>query len=238
MSNIHVKGDRDGLVIVLPPEGESTEMLEQLQLYLAQSGSFFKGAQVTLEVGARELDEEALQRLRALLAQWEMTLQALRSEAEQSRAAALASDLEVPFVVPLEVAVAGSRQSFEVPEESVEALLVRRTLRSGQVVRHPGAIVVLGDVNPGAEILAGGDVLIWGTLRGLVHAGAMGDEQAIVCALRLAPMQLRIGDKIAAAPEKGPGHKRPWQRTQPGPELARVHEGSIVIEPWPGQKKG
>ncbi|MBI4770229.1 MAG: septum site-determining protein MinC, partial [Chloroflexi bacterium] len=57
-----------------------------------------------------------------------------------------------------------------------EAVLVRRTLRSGRSVRHPGHVVIIGDVNPGAEIVAGGDIVVWGRLRGVVQAGAGGDE--------------------------------------------------------------
>jgi len=104
-------------------------------------------------------------------------------------------------------------------------VLVRRTLRSGQVVQHPGHVVVIGDVNPGAEIIAGGDVVVWGKLRGIVHAGATGDDGAVVCALSLAPPQLRIGNYIARAPE---GREGLPER----PEMASVQGGEIVAEPW------
>ncbi len=107
----------------------------------------------------------------------------------------------------------------------VEGILLRRTLRSGQVARHEGHVAVIGDVNAGAEIVAGGDVIVWGKVRGIIHAGAMGDENAVVCALHLAPTQLRIGPHIARAPE---GHAvRPR-----APEKASVRDGSIVVEPW------
>ncbi|MBA3534698.1 MAG: septum site-determining protein MinC [Ardenticatenales bacterium] len=237
MSSIAVKGERDGLVLILPPEDDNPSILAMLRSYLEQSGPFFKGASVTLDVGERVLNEEELQELRVLLEEWEVQLQGLRSSADETRAAAIAAEVELPFVVPLDVAVANSRPSTAIPEESVDALLVRRTLRSGQIVRHPGAIIVLGDVNPGAEIVAGGDVVVWGSLRGVVHAGAMGDARAMVCALKLSPMQLRISDKIAIAPEsKGQGRLRPWQRLQQSPEVARIHQGGIVVEAWPGKK--
>ena len=103
-------------------------------------------------------------------------------------------------------------------------MVVKRTLRSGQVVKHPGHVIVVGDVNPGAEVLAGGDVFIWGRLRGVVHAGAAGDRGAIVCALDLAPSQLRIADLVVRAPEERPYPVRP--------EIARVEEEGIVVEMW------
>ena len=110
-------------------------------------------------------------------------------------------------------------------QDTASGTLVRRTLRSGQVVQHPGHVVVIGDVNPGAEIIAGGDVVVWGKLRGIVHAGAIGDDGAVVCALSLAPLQLRIGSHIARAPE---GREDLPER----PEIASVQDGEIVAEPW------
>jgi septum site-determining protein MinC len=104
-------------------------------------------------------------------------------------------------------------------------VLLRRTLRSGQAVHHDGHVVILGDVNPGAEVVASGDVLVWGRLRGLVHAGASGDETARVCALQLNPTQLRIGEHIARPPEEN-------RRRSVIPEVARVVNGQIVVEAW------
>jgi septum site-determining protein MinC len=109
-----------------------------------------------------------------------------------------------------------------------EAVLMRRTLRSGQTLRHPGHVVILGDVNPGAEIVAGGHVLIWGRMRGVVHAGAAGDETATVCALDLTPTQLRIAGHISVSPERrGPGR----------PEMAHVREGQLIAESWQPEKQ-
>ena len=99
------------------------------------------------------------------------------------------------------------------------------TVRSGQRVAHEGAVVVVGDVNPGAEVIAGGSVVVWGRLRGIVEAGvAEGGEHSIVCALDLAPTQLRIGPALARAPEEP-------DRT-PVPEVARQVDGQIVVDAW------
>jgi septum site-determining protein MinC len=110
-------------------------------------------------------------------------------------------------------------------EELPEAVFLQRTLRSGQSVRHPGHVVVLGDVNPGAEIVAGGHVLVWGRLRGVVHAGAAGDASATVAALDLAPTQLRIAGQIAVSPQR---------RGAVRPEVALIRDGQLVAEPWEG----
>ncbi len=239
MSQIAVKGDRDGLIIELPRGGDNDSAVGALRSHLEQAGAFFKNAVVTLDVGERAFSQDELSALRTLLREWDVRLEALRASNDSTRAATLALDLELPFVA--DPATNGATDALRLPDDSAEALLLRRTLRSGQAVRHPGAIIILGDVNPGAQVIAGGDVVVWGVLRGVVHAGAMGDDGAIVVALKLAPTQLRISDHITISPEEKPQPKekvrRIWQRPQHGPEWARIQDGGIVVEPWPGAGK-
>lgn len=101
----------------------------------------------------------------------------------------------------------------------------RGTLRGGQALHHLGNIVVLGDVNPGAELVASGDIVVFGALRGVAHAGAQGDESARVVALELAPTQLRIATVIAAESD---------EEVRPATGLAEhaiVQDGRIAIVP-------
>ncbi|NJO83668.1 MAG: septum site-determining protein MinC, partial [Blastochloris sp.] len=95
---------------------------------------------------------------------------------------------------------------------------------SGRTVHSTGHIVVLGDVNPGAELVAAGDVIVWGRLRGNVHAGAQGDRTAVVCALDMTPTQLRIADYITVSPAD--------KRRKPRPETALIREGQIIVKAW------
>lgn len=107
-----------------------------------------------------------------------------------------------------------------------DTALVARTLRSGQKVRSAGNVLVLGDVNPGAEIIAAGCVVVMGTLRGVVHAGAEGDETATVTALSLLPTQIRIASCITRPPD---GQPTPDVYR---PEVARLKNGEVVIEKY------
>lgn len=124
-------------------------------------------------------------------------------------------------------------------EPSVESApppyIYRGNLRSGQSIRHAGAVVILGDVNPGAQVISGGDVLVWGRLRGTVHAGAMGDARTIVAALDFEPVQMRIARHIAMTPKgasNNPGYWF-WKRESSGkPEVARVIDNQIIVDPW------
>ncbi len=99
------------------------------------------------------------------------------------------------------------------------------TLRGGQSLQQIGNIVVVGDVNPGAELIASGDILVFGRLAGVAHAGAQGDSGARVRALELAPTQLRIATAIAAESSARRGKKAE-------PETACVRDGKIVVVPY------
>ena len=119
-----------------------------------------------------------------------------------------------------------SEWTFEDEARRNPTLLIRRTLRSGQRVRYYGNVVVVGDVNPGAEVEAGGDIIVMGWLRGLAHAGAPEDDRAVVSAFRLNPTQLRIGRYIGRAPDAGEPDLLPV------PEMAEVRDGQLVIDRW------
>lgn len=237
MQGIEVKGDQDGLILLLPAAGSNDDIVASLHGYLASKGAFFKGADIVLDVGGRRLTAEELDRLRETSQRWQVTIVSLRASDEVTRRAARELDIETPFQAKPQSNAARSNRPITVPDESTDALLVRRTLRSGQVVRHPQSVLVVGDVNAGAEIVAGGDVVVWGSLRGVVHAGAMGNVTAVVCALNLVPTQLRISDQIAVSPDerkKKGGRFQPWKRLAARvPERARLQNGHIIVEPWP-----
>ena len=164
-----------------------------------------------------------LEQVGGILDRHNVTLWAVESEAAGTQEAAVDLGLEIGLSLPSR-APAGPTP---VPPGQGDAILVQRTLRSGQVITHPGHVVVIGDVNPGAEIRAGGSVIVWGRLRGTVHAGlAQGQgENAVVCALQLSPPQLRIGDTMARSPADDGEH-------EVVPEMASVQGGQIVAEPW------
>ena len=105
----------------------------------------------------------------------------------------------------------------------VSTLYHRGTLRGGQALHNLGNLVVIGDVNPGAELVASGDIVVFGALRGVAHAGAQGDRSARVIALELAPTQLRIATLIATS-DAGVKPR--------GPEHASIADERIVVVPF------
>ncbi len=229
-SQIGIKGIREGLLISVPDRGSFADLLALLRAELAQKQAFLQGSQVALQVGYRKLNKEDLRDLQGLFEQNQLELWAILAEEPQAREAARE--------LALATRLSGSQtdlsgnflsQATE-PETAVPdappqgGLMLKETLRSGRSIYHEGHVVVIGDVNPGAEIVAGGNVIVWGRLRGLVHAGALGDETAVICALELTPTQLRIADKIAISPDD--------RRGKAVPEQATVRNGQIVAEAW------
>jgi len=112
--------------------------------------------------------------------------------------------------------------------EGTDGLLARRRVRSGQVLRHPGHIVVIGDVNPGAQLIAGGDIIVWGKLQGSAHAGALGDTRAIICALDMSPSLVKIADAALAL---RPGELKKRNKTGKA-EQAQLTDQQITFTPW------
>ena len=97
------------------------------------------------------------------------------------------------------------------------------TVRSGEYIESAGDLLILGDVNPGAKVSAEGNIIIWGRLLGIAHAGSKGNSDATISALQLRPLQIRIGKKIARGPKEKP---------QIGlAEQARIDSDEIIILP-------
>lgn len=105
-----------------------------------------------------------------------------------------------------------------------ETRIIARTVRSGAKLESSGSIVVLGDVNAGAELIAVDDIIVIGSLRGLAHAGAGGNENAVIWAQQILSPQLRIGSALAQSAEGAESAR--------GPEVAHLREGAIVLRPW------
>lgn len=108
-------------------------------------------------------------------------------------------------------------------DEAQKMMIINHTIRGGQEVKVNSSVLICGNVNPGAQVIAGGSIDIRGTCRGFVHAGAFGDKTACVVADRLMPAQIRIADLVARAPDE------PEQVSQA--ERALIKNNQIIFEP-------
>lgn len=225
---IQIKGIKDGLLVTLG-EGDWPELEAMFLAHVEEQAAFFQGARVALDVGNHILRAAEMGALRDRLSGHGISLWAVLSNSPVTEQTAQVLGLATRISAPRPERSIRS-QDTNLAGES--AIFVQRTLRSGFKVSHNGHVIIMGDVNPGAEVIAGGNVIVWGRLRGTVHAGADGDENALVCALDLDPTQIRIAGLTYSVPPRRIG----LGRAKIGPELARIKNGQVVTEVWNPKK--
>lgn len=190
--------------MVLPEPPGDTPACQLVERSLNQAKLLSQGdlpAAIGLASGSWRLDVRALRAVAERMASLGVNLAGLCATDPLTRAAAAA--LGLPTSAPL--AGTGTGAASGPPEPPSLALTVHQgTLRAGDHLEVAGSLLVLGDVNPGARVSAGGDVRVWGRLRGAAHAGSLGDPTAKIVALQLRPLQLRIADAVARGPEDLP----------------------------------
>lgn len=195
---IKFKGSRNGLQLVLDDSADFALILESLKAKLQSSVVFFtKGTTVEVPSKMRVLTPDQQEELTKLLAVYGLIYSETVQQPETDK-----------------------KVSDET--EKLQTLFVAKTIRGGQQVVYNGSVVIIGDVNPGAEVIAGGDIIIRGTCRGLVHAGAYGNIEATITANRLLASQIRIASLIARAPDN---LDKPEYT-----EIARIIDGNVMIE--------
>ena len=209
-NDVLIKGTKEGILVALGEGDDYLALKRRLEERLGSFARFFTGTEVTLEVGHRRLTPSQLRELEEIITR-KHGMRVLRVRSARD----LADDMVEGVAV-----------------EGQPTGVVKRTLRSGQRVSYDGNLVVFGDVHPGAEAVASGDIVVLGSLLGVAHAGARGSEQAVVAALRLRPTQLRIASRIGRPPEDDP------TTVDDGPEIARVRDGQIVVEHYTAMKAG
>jgi septum site-determining protein MinC len=226
-NNIQVQFKTEGekLLLILPTESQVpasdnnwSEIWQQVKLRLLGRDRFFPpNTSVHLVAQNRLLDNRQLQELAETLSEAQIQLKSVSTSRRQTAIAAVSSGYSVEQLQP-ETSLSSEGKT---AKPLAEALYLEMTVRSGVEFRHPGPVVILGDLNPGGIVVADGDILVWGRLRGIAHAGASGNRESIIMALQMEPTQLRIADAVARAPEKSP--------MQYYPEVAHITPQGIRI---------
>jgi len=206
----------------LPEAADGASALQET-LY-ALGGQDLQGS-VVLDAGGWLLRLPDLRSLQQRLQRHRLQLERVRAQHPETLVAAAALGLETETTP-----TSPPPSSPQAANSSDNKLTIHRgTLRSGDHLQSQGSVLLLGDLNPGARISAGGHVLVWGRLRGVAHAGVSGDRTARIVALHLRPLQLRIADAVARGPADAPADGQA--------EEAQLVNGEIQIEPahpgWP-----
>ncbi|MEA5451336.1 septum site-determining protein MinC [Leptolyngbya sp. CCNP1308] len=227
-TQLRLRNDGDRLVLLMPngPQGEAEggalawgELLQHFKQRL-NGGEPFWQPNTVVHLAARDrlLDARQLQALEEILTAAHLTLKRVATSRRQTAIAAVAAGYSVDQLEAEDTLV----KSPPTPGKPLaEPLYLQTTLRGGVEIRHPGTIVVMGDVNPGSSLVAEGDILVWGRLRGTAHAGSGGDRSRCIMALQMHPTQLRLADLVARAPDGPTGNYLP--------EVAYVGDNGIRI---------
>lgn len=203
------------LILVLPTTAKRTidnwdEVWGALQQHLEQHQEF-PVLNVTLLAQNQLLGGRQLQQLAELLSQHQLQLKRIRTSRRQTAIAAATAGygVEQEPLAQLLAEIPSKLEPVKPVEDGSTALYVNQTVRSGVEIRHTGSVVVTGDVNPGGVIIAEKDIVVWGCLRGIAHAGVSGDRACRIMALQMNPTQLRIADVVARSSPQSPEHLQP-----------------------------
>ncbi len=211
-SSVVIKGYKYGIVIVMDPKASMDEIKSELVKKISDSSKFFNNASIAISFDGKQISAAEEQELIEIISK-NSTINIVCVMDKND-------ELDDKFKYAIE------NKSTPVTENTNDGEFYKGTLRSGQVLESSSSIVILGDVNPGSRIISGGNVIVLGSLKGNVYAGANGIPGAFVVALEMNPVQIRIGDVIARS-----GDNTKKRFSKPETKIAYVDGENIYIEP-------
>lgn len=180
LQNVTIKGTKEGIALHLNDSCSFDELKRELQTKLRESSHSQVDHQlitVKVQLGNRYLTEEQIEELKDII------------------------DKNQHLIVDSIQSNVMTKDEVELSRQEHEIISVTGIVRSGQVLKVPGDLLLIGDVNPGGTVMAGGNIFVMGILKGIAHAGCNGNEEAVIAASSLIPSQLRIGEHINRAPD-------------------------------------
>lgn len=213
---ITLKGTKEGITILAEHCGSLQEAREELTEKLSAANGFFDGVTVPVLLKADDFSEFETYLLR-------LAVQKLLPEADVRFEENDAEDRRQE-IVHENVYEEVQKEVLCAKQDMLQDVFYKGTVRSGQALSAPGHLIVLGDANPGSELVAGGNIVVMGAARGMLWAGAQGDRGAVISAARLLPSQIRIADMICRKPDDE------LPPTGFYPEFAEIRCGHIYIE--------
>ena len=173
---ISVQLKKDETILKIAQEAEQKEIIQILRKKITEIKKMYKTEKTPIKVTGKVLKNKEIDEIQKII----------RNEI----------DVEIDFDMPKSLGLASIKRTFEQETIFSETKFHHGSLRSGQKIETEGSIVILGDVNSGAEVVASENIVVLGNLRGLAHAGAKGNKQAIIAAGQLDTVQIRIANII------------------------------------------
>lgn len=182
---------KDEIIIKLSEDAEQNEIIENLKKKLPELKKLYKDERTPIKVTGKILKNKEIDEIQVLIKE--------------------KIDVEIDFDTPKTLGLHSIKRTFNKKTEISETKYFRGSLRSGQKMETEGSLVIIGDVNSGAEVVAGDNIIVLGALRGLAHAGAKGNKQAIVAAGLLDTVQIRIANIVREIDrDEEPLHKQSY----------------------------
>lgn len=204
-----MKGTKSGIILVLNTDTDYDVLKKEVAAKFKASAAFLGEAQKAITFQGKELtDEQKMEMIDIIQQNCQLSIVCIMEEDEK---------IERSFKKTIENKM--------IQQDCNTGQFFKGNLRSGQVLDVETSIIIIGDVKAGAKVISKGNVIILGSLKGNVYAGSAGNENAFVVALDMDPMQIRIADTIARAPDK-PKKKQPKET-----KIAFWEDGNIYIEP-------
>ncbi|MEW6182010.1 MAG: septum site-determining protein MinC [Bacillota bacterium] len=202
--NVEIKGTRDGLVIFLNPTCDFDELKNALLRQLERACDFFKGARFTFHLGKKNLPVEQKQELVSIVARYGLVYTENIAYPTTNRTAKPTQAVREPqSTLPSKTQSSGSADlTTALPPGAGAAQLIRHSLRAGESIITDKHVVITGDVHPGTSVTSAGSIVVLGTLSGKAVAGAYGNKDSVVTALRFRPTALSIAGIAAGPPSK------------------------------------
>lgn len=237
--NINIEGVNQNCIVRIEPIAAFVEILDELSSLFSENKDFFDGSSLVIDLKERRLTEKDCRelirlfhehfkvRVNAVICHNPLTKNALQQIGITITDNDFSNKTELSEPSKKDRAVFSKFSSHGKTLKSVllNSQLVYTTLRSGQEMESSkGSLIIVGDVNPGAEVRAKDDIIILGSLRGMAHAGVPDNNKAKIIALHLCPTLLKIGSCIAGAPPDM-GTKKTYK-----PEVAFIENKQIIIE--------
>lgn len=195
------KGDRRGIRVIVKDFLSDEAFIDELRTHLKNKATFLGQASLLIELPEAMLTPALFEQLTVVFSEFPgLTLRGIQQG-------------------PSTGLLALEQRS---PDLLAPPKVVRHTIRSGQRLAHPGDLIIVGDVNPGAAVMAGGDIMVFGWLRGTAYAGQPDDATRVIYALRFDPSQVRIADHLVLGNSEGSGN----------PEKAVIENGQVLVKPW------
>jgi len=237
-NSVSIKGVRNKLLIQVSEDVKPEQVANILDRRLSEENKdVWKNSSLILNTGGMNLSQQDLRGIRKLFEEkYKMYFSELQSLSEDTCitgkkmgwvvSSGLAKSPKKAQPPPVERAVKSVKNT------AFETEYIRNTVRSGRRIESAGHVFVLGDVNRGAEIYAGGDIIVFGVLRGAVFAGSIGNnDKAVIGSLRMEPVQVGIGQYLSRSPDITEVAAESTQSAA-YPEIARVENGQIIIESY------